>query len=178
MNWLQIIVIYLCIGTAMVEWWMYKLKRIREAAAAEEESLRERSFPGIKRLDLKNFTRFKLYPCGVIILPIRFFLAVIIWLIWVQAVWLCTIGYDFSKGPLRQSRRKKCLNFINSTFSETWAAFLCMRFKRRNHLDVSYEDYLGTSSENNKSVVGARTTRSVESPRLDDKNTSTIVSNH
>lgn len=62
----EIIAVNALIGIALFEWAYYQTRRHRKV---DEE--RDSLFPAWRRLDVKRWSRLKLYPCAITIMPVR-----------------------------------------------------------------------------------------------------------
>ena len=164
---LKIIGIYfLCssvIGILMVEYVFYKTRRIRKVVES-----RDGKFPGLRRLDLGNWSRCKMYPLAMLIVPPKLILFTICLILLCICCYSVSIGHNFKKGPLT-GKRKKCHFCCNNAIGTFMSyMFVCLKHKKKVHSEVSYVEYLGNSkisengNENEKKKI----------------NTSTIVSNH
>ena len=80
------------LGVVMFEWAWAQMKPIRQV---NEE--RDSKYPAYRRWDVNKWVKWKFYPGAVLLLPLKFFLVLMIVLILYVIVRLVTIGHDFSQ---------------------------------------------------------------------------------
>ena len=125
------------IGFLMIEYALHKLRRFRDG---NEE--RDSKFPGIRRLDVDKWSRWRLYPGALLTMPTRAFMFPIAIILKVFLGTIVCIGHDFSKGPLQPGCRLFIIKVICSFF--TW--FYCVLagvWTTTEEVDFDYTEYLG-----------------------------------
>jgi len=124
---------------------------------------REAKFHSYVRLDAGKWSRWKLYPGALLLMPTRLLLVLVSMILLAIIASMLTCCRDFKKkGPIRQGCQKSCIQF----FYRLLGNFLCMIFgtwSTIKHAEVDYSYYLGPNYKNTM---------------RDIKKTSTIIANH
>ena len=122
---------------------------------------RDSAYPLCRRLDVKNWARWKLYPGAMLFMPTRLLLLIVSFLVMTGTVRVLCLFHNFEKGPItgiRKSIIKKVIHYM-SLFILVISG---LRYEKK-HIDFDYSKYLGPNYKNEKR----------KSPY-----TSTYVSNH
>ena len=98
-------------------------------------------FPGYRRLDVKNWSRWKFYPGALFLMPTRAFLMCLMVLICASTMYIASCCHDFKKGPV-SGFRKNLLGGIVGFFS--WVLLVITGvWSDFNEIDYDYSEYLG-----------------------------------
>ena len=134
MIWYYQLCVYLLsnaiIGVALTERFLHQVRRHRNS-----DGEREKLFPGLKRSDVKNWTRCNLYPTAMTILFPRFMLAVLLLLLNTLFINIFTLGHDFKKGPIKNKCRKVCIKYFDKFITTLFAYTVFLRFRKKVHTD-------------------------------------------
>ena len=158
--WFRVLVIYLgvqaVVGIILIEWTWKRVSRYRNV----DES-RDGCYPSYRRLDAKDWARWKFYPGAMFMMPTRLILLGLCIALFVFFVKILTLFHNFEKAPVSGCRKKLIECTVKFwTFLQLKLAGIRWKVK---HLEIDYSRYLGPDYMND--------------PKK-DMHVSTIVSNH
>ncbi|CDW83074.1 acyltransferase family protein [Stylonychia lemnae] len=136
--YLILLALYMMTGIAMLEWSWIQMKVFREV---NED--RDSQYPPYRRLDVRNWQKWKFYFGAMTLLPIRLLLCTIILIILFLFIKLITIGHSFSDGKPLSGCRKPIIKFAYQSASTLVVFITGTRTGKIIKNDYSYEAYLG-----------------------------------
>jgi hypothetical protein len=145
------------IGIIAIEFAFKKCERFMQP---DEE--RDAQVPHFRRLDAKNWTRWKFYPGAMFLMPTRLVLLMLDAAFLVLVCSVLSIGHSFKKGPMPDGCRKKMIQFFFYVCCSFYL-FVAGFTTSLKEVDVDYSHYLGANYKRKSHK---------------DKKTSTIVCNH
>ena len=133
----------------------------QSARYMDGNEVRDEAYPLCRRLDVKNWSRWKLYPGAMLFMPTRFILLLSTFLTMVIIVRILCLFHNFEKGPITGIRKaiiKRIMHYLSIVI-----LIVCGLRYEKKHIDFDYSKYLGPDykTEKRKSI-----------------HTSTIVCNH
>ena len=125
------------IGFIMIEFAFYKTRRYRDGNEA-----RDAMFPGYRRLDIKNWARWKFYPGALFLMPTRALFVCLLACVLAFLVKIVCIGHDFKKGPVPPGCRKTIIAGLFWVFVRIYLLICGLSVNCKN-IDYDYSEYLG-----------------------------------
>jgi len=121
----------------LIEFAFYKTRRYRDGNEA-----RDAMFPGYRRLDIKNWARWKFYPGALLLLPTRTFLICLEAAFLACLIKILCIGHDFKKGPVPPGCRKTLIGWLFWICARL-CLLICGTMTNCKDIDYDYSEYLG-----------------------------------
>ena len=128
-------------GIILFEYSWWRVSRYRNV-----DERRDGSYPSYRRLDAKNWARWKFYPGAMFMMPTRLLLFGLNLALLVFCVRILCICHNFEKKPLTGCRKK----LIGCTVKfYTWILLKVAGIRWRiNKLEIDYSRYLGPDYKN------------------------------
>lgn len=112
-------------------------------ALRDVDEERDSKYPAYRRWDVNKWARWKFYPGAIILLPLKFLLALLIVIACYIVVRIVTIGHNFNEDkPIRGWLRNKVLGYVYKFMCSLVVLVVGVRSSIEER-DYDYSHYLG-----------------------------------
>ncbi len=131
------------IGIVLFEWAMCKTKIVRRI---DEE--RDKLFPAWRRLDVKKWSRWKMYPTAMTIMPIRIFWFLVSAVLLFVCIKILLCGADLKSERSYRRKSVQVLLGVCSYFTCIWFGV----FPKKKVIQADYSEWLGPDYLTNQQI--------------------------